>query len=132
MRPLKILAFLLFAFSTPNSIAQKTNAEKILGCWVFKNIEFNEKYVFSEELIKQTRNSVVCFSADGKFTTTKPGDTSGPLKGSYKISEDGKNLTQKRDLSEDESVDEDAEIELLDEKHLHFRLSFGIMYLERK
>lgn len=130
MRYLKIAAFLLIAFSTFNAAAQKTNAEKIVGCWVFKKMEFNAEYDFSEQLIKQTLNTVVCFDTNGKFTSAKTGST--PVKGSYNISADGKTLSQKRDFSEDGSVDEDASIELLDDKHLQFKLDFGIMHFERK
>ncbi|RKS03220.1 hypothetical protein [Flavobacterium sp. 102] len=131
MKYLKILVFLLFAFTTTNAVAQKTSAEKILGCWTFKKIEFNGKYDFSEELILQTQNTVVCFNANGKFITTNAKKSSEPINGSYKIADDGKTLSQKRDLS-DEGFDEDAEIEFLNDENLIFKLEFGTMYFERK
>ena len=132
MKYLKIVAFTFFLFTVANSKAQKTNSEKILGCWTLKKIEFNGKYDFSEELIKQTQNTIVCFKLNGKFITNKSENSSVAINGSYKISDDGKTLTQKRDLSSEGSVDEDAEIEFIDDQNLTFKLEFGVMYFERK
>lgn len=135
MLNLKIILFLIFIFSNTNSIGQETNAEKIIGCWTFKKIEFTEQHDFSEEIIKQTKNAILCFYADGKFTNTNSGKIQG--NGTYKISDDGKTITQKSDLtSEDMEVDSqndiDAKINFLNEHSLSFELDFGIMYLERK
>jgi len=132
MKYLKIFAFTFFLFTVANSVAQKTIAEKIVGCWTFKKIEFNGKYDFSEELVKQTQNTVVCFNLNGKFITNNSENGSVPINGSYKISDDGKILTQKRDLLNEGSVEEDAEIEFLDDENLTFKLEFGVMYFERK
>lgn len=132
MKYLKIFTFTFFLFTVVKSAAQKTNAEKILGCWTFKKIEFNGKYDFSEELIKQTKNSIVCFKSDGKFITNKSENSSVTINGSYKISDDGKTLTQKRDLSSEGSADENAEIGFVDDQNLTFKLEFGVMYFERK
>ena len=132
MKYLKIFAFTFFLFTVANSAAQKTIAEKIVGCWTFKKIEFNGKYDFSEDLVKQTQNTVVCFNLNGKFITNNSENGSVAIYGSYKISDDGKILTQKRDLSNEGNVNEDAEIEFLDDENLTFKLEFGVMYFERK
>ncbi len=131
MQYLKVFLLFLFVLSTSNSVAQKSNAEKILGCWIFKEIQFIEQVGFAEELIKNAKKTVVCFNSNGKFTFTKDETDSKPISGSYKISEDGKTLIQKRDISND-SVDENAEIEFLDDKLLVFKLEFGTMSFERK
>lgn len=122
---------MLFSFSTANAVAQNANSEKILGCWILKKIEFNTQNDFSEDFNQQAQNSVVCFNSDGKFTTTKAGNSAVPINGSYKILDDGKTVTQKKALA-DESVEEDAEIEFLDDKHLIFKIEFGSMYFDRK
>lgn len=129
MRYLKIVVLSFLAFSTAKSVAQKSTSEKILGCWILKKIEYNTKLDFSEELIKEAQNTVVCFDAKGKFTSTKADST--PITGTYKVLEDGKTITQKRDIS-DGSVDEDAEFEFPDDTHLIFKLEFGSMQFERK
>ena len=132
MKYLKIIIFTLFVFSTIDCVAQKTNAEKIVGCWTFKKIDFNAKYDFSEGLIQQFKNSIVCFNLNGKFTTNKAGTNSVPKNGSYKISDDGKTLTQKNDLSKKGVVTDDAKIEFLDVENLILKLEFGNIYFERK
>lgn len=58
------IIFLVTFFSITNVVAQKTNAEKIVGCWILKKIEFNSKDEFSEELIKDSKNSRVCFDSN--------------------------------------------------------------------
>jgi hypothetical protein len=131
MRHLKVILFFSFVLSTLNSVAQKSNSDKILGCWEFKEIKFSEEVSFAEELIENARNTFVCFSSDGKFTSTKDKTTSKIISGSYQISEDGKTLIQKRDLPND-GVDENAEIDFLDDKLLIFKLEFGTMSFERK
>jgi len=134
MRYLKIVILLLFALSTSDSLAQKTNAEKILGCWVIKKIEFIIKDDYSEELIKHAQNALICFSADGKFTTTLAKSDSELMTGSYKISDDGKIMSQKSDLSEDFVVkaENDVEIEFLDDKHLILKFESTTTYFDRK
>ncbi|HOD10632.1 MAG TPA: hypothetical protein PKH91_07795, partial [Flavobacterium sp.] len=72
-----------------------------------------------------------CFTPDGNFTTTKNGITSNTVNGTYKISEDGKTILQKSDISS-EDEDESAEISTLDDKLLAFKLEFGKMIFERK
>ena len=128
----KTLLFSFFILSTLNSTAQKINAEKIIGCWLFKEIQFNKQNNFSKEIIKQVEKSAVCFSVDGKFTATKTEDGFAPVMGTFKISDDGKTLIQKRDISEEGTVDDDAEIDFLDDKLLIFKLEFGKISFARK
>ncbi len=134
MHNLKLFIFLFFALSTATSFAQKDNAEKIIGCWVLKKIEFSAKDEYSDELIKQAQNSSVCFSADGKFTTTLAKNDAAPMTGSYKISANGKTMSQKSDLSDEAFVriENDAEIEFLDDKHLIFKFELTTTYFDRK
>lgn len=135
MRYLKIFIFLFLSFNASKTVAQKTNAEKILGCWVFKKIEFKTQNDFSDQVAKEALNSVVCFTPDGKFTTTMAEAGSTPVSGSYEVSADGKTMTQKKDSSDDEgfeSIEEDAEIEFLDDKQLIFKFGLGTIYFDRK
>lgn len=131
MQYLKVFIFFFFILSTSNSAAQKNNTEKILGCWIFKEMKFSEEEDFYEELINNAKKTVVCFNSNGKFTSSKDETSSKTITGSYKILEDGKTLFQKRDIS-NEDVDENAEIEFLDDKLLIFKLEFGTMSFERK
>ena len=132
MQYLKTLFLSLCILSFLSNSAQKTNAEKILGCWVFKEIQFNNHENFSKELIKQAERSVVCFSSDGRIIMTKTADDTSPISGSFKISNDGKTLVQKRDLSDEGTIDDDAEIDFLDDKLLVFKVEFGKIVFKRK
>ncbi len=132
MQYLKILLVSLFVSFSLHSIAQKSNSEKILGCWVFKEVQLNKKDNFLEELSKQSEKSEVCFGADGRFVATKATDGSPAITGSFKISIDGKKLVQKRDLSEEGSIDDDAEIAFVDDKLLVFKVEFGKIVFKRK
>ncbi len=134
MRNLKLFIYLLLTLTTANSFAQKDNAEKIIGCWILKKIEFSAKDEYSDELIKLAQNSLVCFSTDGKFTTTLAQPDATPMTGSYKISENGKTMSQKSDLSDEAFVriENDAEIEFLDDKHLIFKFELTTTYFDRK
>ena len=114
-----------------NANAQKSNAEKIIGCWTFKTFEFVNPDEFSKEIIKEAQNTEVCFDTKGKFTSTKSGANAFTITGVYSLSEDGKTLSQKRDIATD-GIDEDAEIVVLDAENLIFKLEIGKMYLERK
>lgn len=98
---------MLFILLVTTVQAQKTNAEKILGCWLFKEMKLSTPNEFSNELSKQAQNTVVCFTADGKYKTTKA--NAAAIDGTYTLSEDGKTITQSRDIA-DESTDENAEI----------------------
>jgi hypothetical protein len=130
MKIIKLFIILFFAFTITNSMAQTNHSEKIVGCWTFKKVAFNGKYEFEDEIIRQTENTVVCFTPDGKFITKNTEQEAVITNGTYKISDDGKTLYQKQDLT-DGSEDVDAHIELLDDKNLQFKLEFGIMYFER-
>ncbi|WP_284651424.1 hypothetical protein [Flavobacterium terrisoli] len=135
MRYLKIFAFLFLSLTTSKAVAQKTNAEKILGCWVFKKIEFKNPKDIPADMVDEAQNSVVCFDSDGKFTTTLAQVGAVPIHGHYEISADGKTLTQKQDSSGEEgfeSIEEDAEIELLDDQQLIFKFGLGTIYFDRK
>lgn len=133
MRNLKVIILLIFVFSASNMIGQKSNAEKILGCWIFDKVEFASENDYSEILLKQAKNSVVCFTPNGKFNTSINGVD--PVSGTYSISADGKTMTQKRDSSGEENLIElemEAEIQSLDDAVLVFSTEFGIMHFKRK
>lgn len=131
MKQFRII-FLLTFFSLTNVLAQKTNAEKIVGCWILKKIEFNSKDEYSEELIKESKNSRVCFDSSGKFVTTKENETT-PIEGIYKVLSDDKTITQKTTTSEDDvnQIDIDAQIVAIDDKHLSIKMEFGTIFFER-
>ncbi|WP_298396692.1 hypothetical protein [Flavobacterium sp.] len=131
MKQFRII-FLLTFFSLTNVFAQKTNAEKIVGCWILKKIEFNSKDEFSEELIKDSKNSRVCFDSSGKFVTTKENETT-PIEGSYKVLSDDKTITQTT-TSEDNvnQIEIDAQIVTIDDKNLSIKMELGIIYFERE
>lgn len=125
-----IIVFLILC-CCHNANAQKSNAEKIIGCWIFKTFEFVSPNEFSKEIIKEAQNTEVCFDTNGKFTTIKTGTNAATITGVYSLSADGKTLSQKRDFSS-EGIDEDAEIVLLDAENMTFKLEFGTMLLQRK
>ncbi|WNM18800.1 lipocalin family protein [Flavobacterium capsici] len=126
-----LLCSLLVLLVTATTFAQKSNAEKILGCWVLKKMEFSNPANDAPELSEEAMNSYVCFEKDGTFTTRLGGNESEVVKGKYQISADGKTLTQSRDI-QDEGNDEQAEISVLDDTKLELKLEFGVMYFVRK
>lgn len=132
MTPLKNLLLAFLTLLAANAFAQKTNAEKIVGCWVLTKMELNDKSYFPKDQLEETQKATVCFSADGKFVTTKGGKGIEPIEGTYQVSDDGKKLTQRRKASMEGVVDDDAALEFLDDNHLTFTLEFGKMHFERK
>ena len=79
---------------------------------------------------------MVCFGVDGKFTTTlaKTNSDSEPIIGSYKVSANGKMISQKTDSTDEDvvKVEDDVEIEFLDDKHLIFKIESTTTYFERE
>jgi hypothetical protein len=114
-----------------NVVAQKENATKIVGCWILKKMAFSDPKMRSAEIEAEAKDSEVCFTAGGKFATTKPGNDKSPITGTFAISEDGTTLTQKRDQNE-EGVEDDATIVVLNDQELVFATEFGKMYFVRK
>lgn len=127
---IKHLLYLLVV-ATATSFAQQSNAEKVLGCWVLKKMEFSNPNEKTPELSEENMNTYVCFEKDGTFTTRLGGNESDVVKGKYQISADGKTLTQSRDI-QDEGNDEQAEITVLNDKAMELKLEFGVMYFVRK
>lgn len=123
--------FLLLALSSVKVVAQKENATKIVGCWILNKMEFADPKMKQADLEKEAKNAVICFSAEGKFTTTKPSNAQSPITGTYQISADGKTLIEARDKN-DEGVDDNATIALLNEHELVLETEFGKMYFGRK
>jgi hypothetical protein len=131
MKLLKPIGFLVICVIAGNAWSQKTNAEKILGCWTLKEMVSPEVEANDPEMIEAARNSVVCFDATGKFTMDRPGGIEPQMSGTYKISPDGKTMTQGRDI-QDHGVDQDGEIVTLDDKHFVVKTEMVTMYFERK
>ncbi len=125
------MLFLLLALSSVKMVAQKENTTKILGCWILKKMEFTEPKMMSADLQEEAKNSQICFSAGGTFTTTKPGKGKSPITGTYQIGADGTTLIEKRDKNE-EGVDDDATIAVLNEQELVLETEFGKMYFVKK
>ena len=126
-----LISLLLVILFTTTTFAQKSNAEKILGCWVLKKMEFTEAKPDDVNLSEEAMNSYVCFEKDGTFITRLGGQETNVVKGSYQLSADGKNLSQSRDI-DDEGNDEEAEIMVLNDKKLELKHEFGTMYFEKK
>jgi hypothetical protein len=130
MKNLKLILVVVLLLSISKSMAQSTNSQKIIGCWSLKNMVFTEKVENPTELINNALNTLICFNTEGKFTTTKAGETS-VVNGKFKVSEDGKTLHQSRDLK-DEGNDEDGQIVLIDEKQLIFKTDYVTLIFDRK
>jgi hypothetical protein len=130
MKNLKLILVVVLLLSISKSMAQSTNSQKIIGCWSLKNMEFTQKVENPTELINNALNTLICFNTEGKFTTTKAGETS-VVTGKFKVSEDGKTLHQTRDV-QDEGNDEDGQIVLIDEKQLIFKTDYVTLIFDRK
>lgn len=131
MKTKHLLSLLLVILFTTTTFAQKSNAEKIIGCWVLKKMEFAQPDADAPKLSEEAMNSYVCFEKDGTFITRLGGQETNVVKGNYKLSTDGKKLSQSRDIDE-EGIDEEAEITVLTDKLLELKHEFGTMYFVRK
>lgn len=131
MRYIKSLTFLLFVFTTFTATSQKENAQKILGCWVFKKIEYPSNIDAPKDGAPSPNSVTVCFETEGKYSTSVVGSTE-VITGKYQLSEDGKTITQQRDFQEEGTIDEDASIEFPDNKTIILKLEFASLYFERK
>jgi hypothetical protein len=131
MHHLKPLLILLILFTTTTSLAQKENAQKIQGCWVFKKMVTPATVNIPKESMPPADSITVCFEANGKYTSTMANNPE-PITGQYQVSEDGKTITQQRDVQEEYSVDEDAAIEFPTENTIILKLEHTHLYFERK
>src|SRR5690606_31589742 len=111
--------------------SQEGNEKKILGCWILKSMEFDSKEDYDEETVQQSLNSVVCFEAGGKFTTTLT-NNAGVVTGSYEVADNGTTLIQKHDDDMFNQGDDSAEIRKLDKTHLVLKHEMGTMLFVRK
>ncbi|HOD10633.1 MAG TPA: hypothetical protein PKH91_07800 [Flavobacterium sp.] len=59
MNRLKTTLLFLFILTNLKSVAQNSNAEKILGCWTFKEVQFSEQVDFAEEFKKNAKNTII-------------------------------------------------------------------------
>lgn len=133
MKPFKtIIAFLLF-FVCTNSIAQNTNSQKIIGCWKVTKFELKTEIENSSEIIKDAINNEVCFDAKGNFITTNAEDKT-ITNGTFNLSEDGKTIFQRsnNEINDIDIIDENAEIEVLNEKTLILKSDYFTMSFEKK
>lgn len=131
MNPIKSLLILLMVFTTTTTLAQKENAQKIQGCWVFKKMVAPASANIPQDSMPPADSITVCFEANGKYTSTMANNTA-PITGQYQISEDGKTITQQRDVQEEYSVDEDATIEFTTDNKVILKMEFAHLYFERK
>ncbi len=131
MHHLKPLLILLILFTTTTSHAQKENAQKIQGCWVFKKMVAPASANIPQESMPPADSITVCFEANGKYTSTMANNTA-PITGQYQISADGKTITQQRDVQEENTFDEDAAIEFTNENSVILKLEYAHLYFERK
>ncbi|AWI26919.1 hypothetical protein [Flavobacterium pallidum] len=84
-----LVASLFFSIS---SHAQNTVKDKVVGCWKIDAVIAADSGQKMD--IPDSQSSLVCLKKDGRFTTTTSGRT---VEGDYKVSEDGKTMTQKMD-----------------------------------
>jgi len=54
MKYSKLICGLILLLSISSSFAQKTNAQKILGCWILTKMEYSNPEEGSDELIKRS------------------------------------------------------------------------------
>ncbi|WP_333878568.1 lipocalin family protein [Flavobacterium sp.] len=131
MRYLKLLLLTVLLTPTARTLAQKDHARKILGCWVFQKIEYDNKAV-AENAESPAPNSVtVCFEAGGTYTTTEA-NSNTPITGTYAVSADGKTITQQRDNPEEGTLDENAVLSFININSMVLQLEFARLYFERK
>lgn len=131
MKTKNLISSLIIFFFITSTLAQKSNAEKIVGCWVLKKMEFSNPTDDAPKLSEEAINSYVCFENDSTFITRLGGQESNVVEGKYQISADGKTLTQTRDYDA-EGTDEKAEIAVLDDKIMELKLEFGMMHFVKK
>jgi hypothetical protein len=131
MTHLKSLLILFILLITTTSLAQKENAQKIQGCWVFKKMVAPASANIPQESMPPADSITVCFEANGKYTSTMTNNTA-PITGQYQISADGKTITQQRDVQEENTFDEDASIEFPNENSIILKLEYAHLYFERK
>ncbi len=127
----KSVLILLVVLTTSTAIAQHENSEKIVGCWVFKKIEYPSNLDVPKDGIPAPNSVTVCFETDGKYTTTTT-NSYEIMTGKYQISEDGNTITQQRDLQEEGTIDEDATIAFPNDNTIILKLEFASLYFERK
>lgn len=133
MKSPKAILFILFLSFATKFTAQTTNAEKIIGCWTFKKIEFNGEYDFAKNLVEQAKDSKLCFNTEGKFTNIKGAITKN---GTYQITKDGKILTHKTTSNDkietgSSEINVNAEILIINETSLALKIEIGIMYFDK-
>ncbi len=127
MKPNFIIpSFLLFAlcFFFSNINAQKIDVSKLLGKWVFERYEFIDMENDTAEMKRLSQGLVLCFENGNKFITTMKmeGGETEVVKGTYKVSSDGKYLIQNG---------EKAQMLKLDDKEFVFKLPEVIIHLKR-
>lgn len=115
-----------------HSVWGQTNPTKlIVGCWKFQKMEFEDPKNIPSGIEAETKNTKVCFEADGSFVTRKGNNPEQPIHGQYSISPDGKKITQET-LNIPDDMEIDAEIVKLDEKELVFKTLFGLLYFQKQ
>lgn len=130
MNSIKTIVAFLLLFVCTNSIAQSNNTQKIIGCWKITKFELKTKTENSSELIKDVINTEICFDSKGNFTTKKVKEKS-IVYGKFNLSEDGKTLFQSSHI-ENNDLEENAEIEVLNEKTLTLKGDYFTMIFEKK
>ncbi|WP_395066276.1 hypothetical protein [Flavobacterium sp.] len=129
MNFIKIILSLILILTVSNSIAQKTNSDKIIGCWEITKFEFTPANNNSAALIKDALHAVVCFNSKGTFTSQKANDKT-IINGKFNLSTDGTTLFQSSE-AQNEATEEDAKIELLDDRHLILKTEYFIMSFDK-
>lgn len=123
-----IIILLVFAF---DAVAQKVTAEKLVGCWEIKSIEFLQPMEDSIDMINNTKGLITCFTKDGKFVTKRKEDKGFQIvgTGTFDIRPDGKTIDQKNAASNN-SVDESAEVLIRTDQKISFKVKEFILNYE--
>ncbi|AWA30872.1 hypothetical protein HYN48_12725 [Flavobacterium magnum] len=116
-----LAALLLCSFFSIGSHAQSNVKELVIGCWKIDSV--NSPETGAQMDLPDGASSIVCLKKDGRFTTTTGSMT---VEGDYKISEDGKTMTQ----SMDGGMQDEGEISVTDTA-LEIKTSEVIIKLKR-
>ena len=103
------------------------------GCWKVKFVEFLEPSEDSALTVDMATKMVTCFDKNGKFITkmVEGKDQIIVGTGTYKISLNGKTITQKRD-ADDGGVDAPGEIVKMNSKEFSIKVENVILHFEKK
>ena len=115
--------------------AQNATADKLLGCWKVKSVEFIQSAPNSDEIANSAKAMITCFEKDGKFTTKFMENNKEIIVGTGKftIEPDGKTIHSKRDVgaADDDGIDAPGEIIKINDREFSIKVEDIILHYER-